>query len=598
MRHHGLPWQTLLFAAMTFVSACTGQIAGDAATGSPSAPTTMTGGEPATGPGGAGAPTTPGAPGSTPGAPASPGANTAPPAPPPSFPDACGAAIDPGYVGLRRLTRVEYDNTVRDLLGDTSLAAAANFPTDDSVIAEQALVSTLFFEKLQAVVQKQIDDAWARDVTANRPASAKLIVCPIKPGDTACSRTIISTFARKAWRRPLSPAELEPFFALVTTAEGKGDDNAIGVKLALRALMLSPDFVYRVETDTAVAPRALTAHELAVRLSYLLWSTMPDARLSELADNGTLTQAPVLLAEITRMLADPKAKAFTEGFVNHWLMLDRLEGMRPDPMTFNGWDDALRQAMTAETRQLFQAFLDEGRAITSLLDADFTFVNSRLAQHYGITAPAGAGTDVRKVMLAAGPRRGLLGQGSLLSLTSSPNKTSAVKRGKFVLTQLLCSKPPPPPDGAAMLTQAASMGRTERERLEVHRANPQCAGCHALFDPIGLGLENFDLVGRYRTKYPDGLAIDPSGELVGGGAFKTVDELKALLKTDARFGNCVSEQLFAYAVGRVPGAGDTCAQAAVNKQFATAGRLKDLITALTASPAFTQRRAEPAGGMP
>lgn len=574
-------------AVALVAASCTGQIGADEAGGAP-------------GPGGNGPGTSAGPIGAVPPAPGSmePGQVMVPPVPPPPMVTSCGT-VDPGFVGLRRLTRVEYDNTVRDLLGDTSRPAVA-FPSDDSVVADLTQVSTLFFEKHEAAVEKMVNDAWAREVAGMQPATAKLMVCPLKAGDTACARNIVTSFARKAWRRPVTAAELDPYFKLLDVAQMRGDDISVGVKLGLQTLLLAPEFLFRMELDARAGSRNLTAHELAVRLSYMLWSSTPDARLMEVADSGALLAPATLGSEMTRMLGDPKAMAFAENFVAHWLSLGSLAAAQPNPMLFPGFDEPMRHAMAGETIQLFRAFLNEGHHIRDIVDADFSFVNDRLAKHYGLTLPtsnAPAG-DLRRVSMPAGPRRGVLGHAGILTMTSGPTATSPVKRGKFVLSQLLCSKPPPPPPGADNLPKEAVEAKTERERLAIHRANPQCAACHALMDPIGLGLENFDFVGRHRTKYENGAAIDTSGQLVGGGSFTTLEELRGLVKTDERIPACVAKQLFVYAIGRETAPSDECVQKSIVDRFAGTGKLSDLLSALAGSPPFMQRRAESAGGSP
>lgn len=577
--------RALGLATVLALSSCTGQIGAGQSPGEG-----PTGTEPAVGPTGLGVSPANSGGGQTPG----------PTVPPPGVSTAaCGSAVDPGYVGLRRLTRVEYNNTMRDLLGDTTQPASA-FPNDDSVLATGSQVSALYFEKHESAAERLISEAWQRELAGKQPATARLMVCPLKPGDTACARMIVTSFARRAWRRPVTAAELEPYLALIAIPEKNGEDTTAGVRLALQGVLEAPEFMFRVETDTAAGPRNLTAHELAVRLSYMLWSTMPDQRLFELADNGTLTQPSVLAGELSRLLGDAKAAAFASGFVGHWLSLGSLASSQPDATLSGGFDEPLRQAMGAETVALFRAFLDGGSRFSDIMQADFTFVKDRLARHYGVALPSSAAppAEVRRVSLPAGPRRGLLTHGGLLTMTSGPTNTSPVKRGKFVSTYLLCTKPPPPPPGADTLPKEAGAAKTERERLAIHRANPQCAACHALMDPIGLGMENFDLVGRYRKAYADGTAIDPSGELQGAGKFATFEELRTLLASDARVPGCVAQHLFVYAIGRELTSGDQCVNDAIMQKFGASERFTDLLAALAGSPPFAQRRAEITGGAP
>jgi hypothetical protein len=532
-------------------------------------------------------------------APAGPPGGGPPSALPAAAPGACGA-VDPGFVGLRRLTRPELDNAYRDLLGDTTRPAGA-LPDEDSVLAEQATLSPLAFEKLEAITDRLVEEAWAREQTGRQPAAARLQICPLRAGDAACARAIVAAFARKAFRRPVAAADLDPLHAFITLATARGDDLAVGVKLALKATLLAPEFLYRVEASAPGAPvRPLTAHELAARLSFWLWGSVPDAALSALADAGALTRPATLQAEVARLLADPRAAAFAESFTDLWLGLYALEAARPDPVVHKGFDDRLRASMHEETRRFARAFIAETRPLGQLMDADFTFVDERLARHYGLPAPAGAATELREVKLPAGPRRGLLGQASILTMTSAATRTSPVKRGKWIYSKALCGHMPPPPPDAEALSPAARDARTERERLELHRTSPACNACHVILDPLGLGLETFDGIGRHRTRYPNGLAIDPAGVLPGGATFATFEELRGLLKEDPRVPGCVTEKMFLVAVGRelATDADECVRRAIVDAVVAGQGGVRDVIFALASSPVFLTRRGEPAGGTP
>jgi hypothetical protein len=516
---------------------------------------------------------------------------------PPADPTAC-SVDQPGTVALRRLTRAQYDRTMADLLGDASHPAAA-FPADDSVLADQSQVSSLFFAKHEAAVEALVTAAWQRELQGKQPASAKLQVCVLASGGKTCARQIVAAFARRAWRRPVAADELAPYYDLVDGAVAAGDDLGVGVQLALRAVLLAPDFLFRIELDGAAANRALESHELATRLSYWLWSSTPDARLDELADAGKLTDPAVLASELGRMLGDPKAAAFAEDFLDHWLSLSDVLTATPDKTLFPKFDAALASSMASETRRLFRAFVEEDRKFVDLMDADFTFGDDALARHYGLT-PAGPadGSNLRKLSLPPGPRRGLLAQASLLTLTSPSTHTSPVKRGKFVLARLMCDKPPPPPPGVntKLDPPAAGESLTPRQQLDRHRTQPTCASCHNVIDPIGLALEHFDPVGQYRDRYGDGSAIDTSGQLAGGGTFTTFEDLRALLKRDDRFSACIARQMFVYAIGREPGDADACAQSRIATAFAKGGRLGDLIGAIAGNPAFLQRRGVAPGG--
>jgi hypothetical protein len=313
-------------------------------------------------------------------------------------------------------------------------------------------------------------------------------------------------------------------------AHDRGESYERAVQIALTTTLASPQFLYLAEPDEASEDRPLTEFELASRLSYFLWSSMPDEELFREAREGTLRAN--LRRQVSRMLADPKSDAFVENFSGQWLQLRRLAGVAPDKDLFPGFDDALRRAMRRETERYFAYVLRNNRSALELLDSDYTFVNETLARHYGIEGVAG--DEFRKVALADRRRGGVLTQASVLTLTSNPNRTSPVKRGQWILQQILGTPPPPPPPDVAKLDESreAADAAPLRERLELHRAKPECASCHQQMDPLGFALENYDAVGRWRTA--DGtFPIDPSGELMGGRKFTDVQEMKKVLGTAA-----------------------------------------------------------------
>jgi hypothetical protein len=538
--------------------------------------------------------------------------STSPPAPPapaaPSPPetppggghdpqDACAKGRDPGRVSLRRLNRAEYDNTVRDLLGDTT-RPARDFPMDDISSAgfdndaDVLSMSPLLMEKYAAAAEKLVNEAWKQGTVRT---------CELTPADPQpCARELLGRFARRAWRRPVTASELERLLSFVTLARQHGEGAEAGVKLALRAVLLSPHFLYRVEVDpspTSSTPRRLTDHELAARLSYFLWSSTPDEPLLALAEAGTLHEPAVLEQQVRRMLADPKARALVEDFAGQWLYLRAVDAVEPDKALFPTFDESLRQALRQETELFFREFLTSNRPLRDMLDADFTYMNDRLAAHYGLPRP---GSDTpRRVSLQRQPERaGLLGQGSLLAVTSLPTRTSPVKRGVWVLEQLLCSGPPPPPPNVEGLPPAVNPNASIRERMEQHRSNPACSGCHSVMDPIGFGLENFDAIGRWRlTEESTGARVDASGTLPDGTAFTGPSGLRAILKEDPRLTECVTHHLLSYALGRGVTEADACAVRDIVRQAeARGGRWMDLIISVVGSEPFTHRRGEPEGG--
>jgi Protein of unknown function (DUF1592)/Protein of unknown function (DUF1588)/Protein of unknown function (DUF1587)/Protein of unknown function (DUF1585)/Protein of unknown function (DUF1595)/Ca-dependent carbohydrate-binding module xylan-binding/Planctomycete cytochrome C len=374
------------------------------------------------------------------------------------------------------------------------------------------------------------------------------------------AREIVTRFANRAFRRPVQPADVERFLTLFDAATKEGDRFEKAVQVALQGVLVSPHFLFRIELDPPDAkPQtayAVSEYELASRLSYFLWSSMPDDELLALAGQGKLRAN--LDAQVRRMLQDRKSSAFVQNFAGQWLTIRNLQSATPDPKAFPNFDDELRGAMARETELFFEAILREDRSILDFLDADFSFVNERLARHYGIAGIKGK--EFRRVKLPAN-RGGLLTQASILTLTSNPTRTSPVKRGKWVLEQLLGTPPPPPPPNAGDLEDdaKAQLSGSLRQRMEQHRKNPSCAVCHNRLDPLGFAFENYDAVGAWRTK--DGkFDIDPSGVLPDGRSFNGPAELKALLKGQKDlFGRCLAEKLLTYALGRGLEYYDRCA---------------------------------------
>ncbi|WP_223765431.1 DUF1592 domain-containing protein [Corallococcus sp. AS-1-6] len=499
------------------------------------------------------------------------------------------AARDPGRVTLHRLNRAEYNNTVRDLLGETG-SPASSFPPDDHGFgfdnnADVLSMSPLLMEKYSHAAEGLVEAAWTRGV---------FNTCALDPArPEACARELLKTFARKAWRRPVTPEEVERLVAFVSLAKRQGDAPEVGVKLALRSVLVSPHFLFRVELDpapTSTAPHAVSDLELASRLSYFLWSSMPDEALLQAAEAGHLHEPEVLEAQVRRMLADPKAHALVDNFAGQWLYTRALDFAQPESRY--GFDEPLRQAMRQEMQLVFQEFVTGDHRLKDLLDAPFTYVNDRLASHYGLPRPGT--TAMTRVELKDHPERaGLFGKGALLTVTANPDRTSPVKRGVWVLEQLLCKGPPPPPPDAGGLAPAVDPTLNIKERMAQHRVNPSCSGCHTLMDPLGFGMENFDPVGRWRTKEEGGAAVDPSGELPGGKTFNGVVEMRVVVKQDPDLSACMTRHLLTYALGRGAEEQDRCTVRDISqKAEGRGGRLTDYILAIVRSDAFLQRRGE------
>jgi hypothetical protein len=365
------------------------------------------------------------------------------------------------------------------------------------------------------------------------------------------AREILTRFATRAFRRPVKPEEVDRCLALYDAAEKKGQRFEVRVRAALYHVLVSPHFLFRGEFDPPGAlpgtTYAISEYELASRLSYFLWNSMPDDELFSLAEKGQLRHN--LAGQVQRMVKDPRSASFLHGFAEQWLTLGKLDLASPDPKLFPGFTPALRQAMTQESVLFFEALVREDRTVLDLLDADFTFVNETLARHYGI--PGVTGKEFVRVSLPP-QRRGILTQASLLTLASNATRTSPVKRGKFVLEQLLNAPPPPPPPELDIpeLEDQKQLKGTLRQQMEQHREKAICASCHQRMDPIGFAFENFDAVGAWRDR--DGeAAIDASGVLPDGRKFEGPAGLRAILREDKDvFVRCVAERMLTYALGR------------------------------------------------
>jgi len=386
------------------------------------------------------------------------------------------------------------------------------------------------------------------------PSRRRIFTC--HPANTVaelpCARQILSNLARRAYRRPVAAGDLETLLSFYQSARNKKNFDA-GIETALRLILTNPKFLFRTETDPAGAAAGsmhpVSDLELASRLSFFLWSTIPDEQLITVASQGKLKDPAILDQQVKRMLADDRSEALVKNFAGQWLMLRNLQSALPDPNEFPNFDDNLRQAFRQETEMFFASIMREDRSVLDLLNADYTFVNERLAKHYGI--PGVYGSQFRRVKLTNEDRRGLLGQGSILTVTSEANRTSPVKRGTFILEAILGTPPPaPPPNVPPLKENDGAQAQSVRARLEEHRKNPACASCHAVMDPLGFSLENFDGVGQWRTKEPGG-AVDPSGQLADGTKVDGPVALRqAIMKHPEQFVRTLTEKMLTYGLGR------------------------------------------------
>lgn len=512
----------------------------------------------------------------------------------------CGEVSRPGRVTMRRLNRVEYNNTIRDLTG-LDLKPANEFPSDDvgngfDNIGDVLTIPPILFEKY---VGAAIDVATA--VVADDAALARVIPIdmsdPEAPESIPRARQSAVDFAERAYRRPLTGEEKDQLFDLMRTGYVEKGLSVKQIQASvIAAILSSPQFIYKVEADDPDdfmdGIRPLNDFEIATRLSYFLWSSMPDEELFNLARQGKLRDQKQIEAQVDRLLDDAKSEGLVSNFAGQWLQLRDLTELSPDPELFATFDDELRFAMRRETELLFSDLIKRDSSVLDLLNADYTFLNSKLADFYGVEGVEG--NDFERVELS-GKRSGVLMHASVLLITSNPTRTSPVKRGKWVLDNLLGEPPPPPPPDIPELEESGETLGTLRQQMEQHRANPNCSVCHTKMDALGFGLENFDAIGKWRTD--DGRnPIDPSGELPGGRMFDGPVDLVEILAEDKKteFARCMTRKMLTYALGRGLGVYDRCSVNTIVSQLAGEEyRFRTMVKAVaTSEPFMTQEAAE------
>jgi len=517
---------------------------------------------------------------------------------------------DPGRVTIRRLNRAEYNNTIRELTG-VEFQPAADFPADDSGygfdnIGDVLSLSPGLLEKYLAAAEKVLKAAIPDGGTASggsdsnastNAGSGRIFIDQPGASEFDRARQIITNFATRAFRRPLATNEQQRLMALFESAQAGGADFDDCLKLVLEAVLVSPHFLFRgeyqSEPDNTKAVRRLDEYALASRLSYFLWSSMPDEELFAQAAHRTLRRH--LEAEVKRMLKDDRSQALVANFAGQWLQLRNLKLMSPDRKGFPSFNQTLRAAMQKETELFFESIWRENRSVLEFIIADYSYLNQKLAELYGIEGVEGE--QFRRVTFSGAQRGGLLGQASVLTITSNPTRTSPVKRGKWGLENILGSPPPPPPPNVPELKEGkGALTGSLRQRMEQHRADPNCATCHQRMDPIGFGFENFDAIGAWREK--DGeFAIDASGQLVTGETFNGPAELKTLLVTRKRdeFIRCLTQKMLTYALGRGFEYYDKCAIDQICKELAKNHyKFSTLILEIVKSTPFQMRRGESA----
>lgn len=448
-----------------------------------------------------------------------------------------------------------------------------------------------------------IDGPYEPGGVGNTPSRARIFVChPANSSEELpCARRILTALAKRAYRRPVQERDMESLLSFYQRGRNSKKVFDAGIESALQLILASPEFLFRIEEDPANleanAVYQLGDLALASRLSFFLWSSVPDEPLLTAAAQGKLKEPAVMEQQVRRMLADPRAAALVDNFAEQWLFLRNLKNTAPNMDAYPDFDDNLRQAMKEETKLFIQSVIAEDRSVMDLLNADYTFVNERLARHYGI--PDIYGSQFRRVPVTEDARRGLLGQASILTVTSYPNRTSAVQRGKWILTNLLGIPPQPPPPNVPALQENAGGAKplSLRERMEAHRRDAVCAGCHRVMDPVGFALENFDAVGRWRTK-DDGVAIDPSGTMFNGVKVEGVVGLRKMIASQPDvFAGVLTERMLTYALGRGLGYSDMPVVRKIVRSAASSNyRFSALVLGVVNSPAFQMKmkKAAPA----
>jgi hypothetical protein len=524
----------------------------------------------------------------------------------------CLSPKDPGLFVIRRLSRVEYGNTLHDLF-DVDPQIAHDLPDEVFGAGYTNSLSPLQMEQYLAVANEVLTRIIA--LPEAPPTVAQQRLFGVDPGAGAdgkgadrkmAARKIAQSLARLAYRRPPSDAEVEVLLRVFALATDHGKSYPEALRLMLKAILVSPQFLFITpgasdkmgdkpgDANAGGDIVALDDYQLAARLSYLLWATMPDTELSALADAGKLHDPEVLSEQARRLLADQRSRALFDGFGAQWLGLDKLAGKTFDGEKFPQMTGDLRTSMYDEARLLFDSVLRENRSLTTFIDSDYTFLNGTLAPIYGMEGTV-TGPKMRKVELSDANRGGILTMPGILAMSSFPNRTSAVNRGVWVLEQVLGEHVPPPPANVPSLEKqdkhkVATL--TLRQRTELHRSNPVCANCHKVLDPIGFGLENFDAIGRWRDRDDSGGAIDATGELPGGHRFGTPWELKRIIaaRTDD-FSRNLTSKLLAYALCRQLEGYDEVVVDRLSSRIAKDGyRMQTLVVGVVTSYPFTHRR--------
>jgi mono/diheme cytochrome c family protein len=508
------------------------------------------------------------------------------------------APRDPGPFVIRRLTKTEYANTLRDLYG-VDTAIADSLPED--VVGEGFLnsISPLQSELFLGIANKVVEQVVAPEGKAPTTIQKRLFGETREGTDLRkAAREVAHSLARDAYRRPAATAELDVLVDIYDLARKNDLKHTAALGLMLKAVLVSPQFLFITPAGNPKFAKEpivlLDDYQLASRLSYLLWSSPPDADLSALADKGELHRPEILRTQVERLLKDPKSRALFDGFGAQWLRVNELDSQVFDPKTFPQMTPALRNSMMEEARLFFGSIISENQSVVRFVNSDYTFLNEPLAKVYGLEQPV-RGPKMRRVKLTNPNRGGILGMPATLATTSFPNRTSPVIRGVWVLERILGQRvPPPPPDIPELEEQDHQKveGLTLRQRTELHQSEATCRNCHKILDPIGFGLENFDAIGRWRDKNGEGIVINSAGKLPDGKEFATPAELKRLLaKREADLARNLTERLMAYALGRqLEGYDDVVIDQLMVKITKDNYRMRTIITEVITSYLFTHRR--------
>ena len=494
---------------------------------------------------------------------------------------------DVGTIPIHQVSAREYNNTARDLLG-TALQPGSSFQSFEAA-GFDTLAAAGVMNSRKVADYFSAASTLAADVFGDPARRAGIVTCePAAAGDTACAESIIKTFGARAFRRPLEATEVADFVVRYQEALAQNLDHAGAMQHVVRILLASPQFIYRMEFDPdATSVHPLSAYELASRLSYLMWSSMPDATLFATAATGELLTPERLSVEVDRMLGDPRSRELVDNFAAQWLGTRRLSDHVVDSSAYPTWTPALGAAMQQEMGAYFDDFLHGTQTYDQFLTSRVNFVDASLATLYGLPAPGAAG--LTRVTNDTGVRAGFLGLAGFLTHTSRMDRTAPSIRGKWIVNSLKCMELELPPNLNPPPLGDPAPGQTVRQVLDAHRANPSCAGCHNILDPLGLGLEHFDAIGRYRDVYAGGLAVDSKGQLTDGSSFDGLVQLADAMSKDPGFVACAARKLFVYGLGRKSDGSEAYLDQIVTQWQASGLSLRNLLKQLVVNDTFRSR---------